>query len=199
LPNGVDLSFWKPSPNLPKNKVFTFLAVGRLENQKGYEYLIKAASLLSKRLSEPFLIVIVGEGSQKNILHKLAVKLNLQNIVIFAGNKTPQETQALLARTDVVICPSLYETTPLTLLEAWSAKTPVIITPVGILRDTPTDFDAALIVPPKDEFSLMRAMARCIKDADFMKTIANKGYKQAKKYAWPAITQTAEVMYKGAL
>lgn len=197
LPNGVDREFWKPNPHAQKNQDFTFLAVGRLEHQKGYDYLIKAAALLNKKTTTAFRVVIVGEGSQKQALHTLAQTLDVNDIVQFVGAKDPQETRALLEQADAIVCPSLYETTPLTLLEAWSGAVPVIITPVGILRDAEPGFKAAFIVPSKSTMSLMRAMATCMNDAAARQKAATHGYEEAKKYAWPQISQKAEIIYRG--
>ncbi len=198
LPNGVDIDFWKPHVAAAQPKTFTFLAVGRLESQKGYEYLVRAAALLTKKQSN-FRVVIIGEGSQKTALSNLVRELHVSRAVQFAGGKNPAEVQAMLTQANAVVCPSLYETTPLTLLEAWSAAVPVIITPVGILRDVPTDFAAAFVVPPKDDRALMHAMEQCMTDEVQRIIVAAKGHKEAKNYAWPIISQTTETLYGHSL
>lgn len=200
LPNGVDLESWETYGFVEKSKKFTFLAVGRLERQKGYEYLVKAASRLA--LAQPnleFEVIVVGEGSQKTALHELVSELGIEHIVSLVGAKSQKEIRILAARADAAVVPSLYETTPLTLLEAWSAALPVIATPVGILHDAPTDFDAACIVPPQNEQALMEAMGRCITDKAWSQAIAAKGHQEAKKYSWPIIMRAAETIYQGVL
>jgi glycosyltransferase involved in cell wall biosynthesis len=199
LPNGVDLNFWRSAPPTTPNSTFTFLAVGRLEQQKGYEYLIKATFLLTNILPAKFRVIVVGEGSQKAALYNLAQTLHVDDIITFAGRKSPEEVRTLLAAADAAVFPSLYETTPLTLLEAWSAAVPVIVTEVGIVRETPAGFDAAYIVPPKDEHALMQAMSRCMTDTIPRQNIAAKGNEEAKKYAWPLIARTAESIYRSTL
>jgi len=193
LPNGVDVPFW----TLPKTQsdTFTFLAVGRLERQKGYEYLIKAVSLL-RHHSQPFCVIIVGEGSQEAKLRKLVISLHLEDIISFVGRKSPKQVRALLAAADAAVLPSLYETTPVTLLEAWSASVPVIVTSVGIMRDVPKDFGAAYVVPPKNEKALMHAMAFYLEYPAERLAIAAKGYQEVKKYSWLLIAQTAKMIYK---
>jgi len=198
LPNGVDLEFWKLPNVTPKDEVFTFLAIGRLEHQKGYDYLIKAAMQLTQKTHTAFRVVIVGEGSQKKALYALAHSLKVEGIVQFVGRKSPQQTRDLLGQAGAIVCPSLYETTPLTLLEAWSGTVPVIITPVGILRDAPTDFDGAFLVQPKDVHSLMEAMAKCMSDDVSRQNAIAKGYEEAKKYAWPLVSKRAEIFYRAA-
>ncbi len=196
LPNGVDLTFWRKVEHDQKNKLFTFLTIGRLEPQKGYEYLIKAAGLLASTSGEPFQVIIVGEGSQKAVLQKHINDLQLNTVVSLAGGKNPHEVRQLLSKTDAAIFPSLYETTPLTLLEAWAAGVPTIITPVGIVRDAPVNFEAAYIVLLKDEQSLTKAMTRCMSDKSARSSIAASGYLEAKKYAWPVIAQSLEAIYR---
>ncbi|HVQ44324.1 MAG TPA: glycosyltransferase family 4 protein [Candidatus Saccharimonadia bacterium] len=178
-----------------KSEVYTFLSIGRLERQKGCEYLIRAAALLIGELPGVFRVVIIGDGSQYDALLDLARELRVEDVVLLVGRKDPSEVRTMLSRTDAAVFPSLYETTPLTLLEAWAATVPVIITPVGILHEVSPDFEAAYIVSPGDERSLMQAMRRCMTDHESSSRVAAKGYEESKKYAWPLIAQSAEAIY----
>jgi len=195
LPNGVNLALWQPYGYTEKNKTATFIAYGRLEAQKGYEYLIKAVALLVA--TQPIQVIIVGEGSQKTKLLQLIDTLHVSENVKLVGRKSPEQIRTFLAQAHAAIFPSLYETTPLTLLETWAAGTPAIATPVGILRDVSTNFDAALVVPLKDEHALAAAMQRYIEDEHLREAVAAAGYDEAEKYAWPHIAQLAERMYRG--
>jgi glycosyltransferase involved in cell wall biosynthesis len=199
LPNGVDLPFWQAKVDTKESQVFTFVAVGRLEHQKGYEHLIKASSRLAQTLPTPLRVIIAGEGSQKTALHKLIRRQKVEDVVTLAGRKSPGEVRVLFHQANAAVFPSLYETTPVTVLEAWAAGVPVIVSAVGILRDVPVDFDAAYVVPPGNEEALAQAMGRCISDAQTRRSVAAKGHKEAAKYAWPKIAQTAESIYKTAL
>lgn len=194
LPNGVDLTFWGKNVDVPKGGDFMFLTIGRLEQVKGYDYLIRAAALLAAT-STAFRVVITGEGSQEAALRELARSLHLESVVTFAGRQTPERIRELLAEAEAAVFPSLNETTPLTLLEAWAAGTPAIVTSVGILRDVPAGFGAAYIVPTRDDQALMQAMYRCMTDAETRSTVAAQGHKEAQKYTWPAIAQTVEAIY----
>jgi glycosyltransferase involved in cell wall biosynthesis len=196
LPNGVDLAMWQPHAHTKKNKKATFVAVGRLEDQKGYGYLIQAAALLPK--TSPVEIIIVGDGSQEKALKKLAQNLGVQHRVTFAGQKTPEEIRSLLATAHGAVFSSLYETTPLTLLETWAVGTPAIATPVGILQGVPANFKAALMVPIKDPRALARAMQRFIKDTKLRQATAAAGNAEANKYDWPVIAGTLETIYQEA-
>lgn len=200
LPNGVDLPFWQAADaHAGASDDCMVLSVGRLERQKGYEHLVAAASLLAHKLTVPFRVVIVGEGSQEKHLRELIRNQGVEDIITLAGRKSPQEVRALFAQAKAAVFPSLYETTPLTVLEAWAAGTPVIVSSVGILRDVPANFGAAYIVPPGDDKALAEAMGRCLTDADSRVAIAAKGYEEVAKYTWPRIAQTAETIYRSVL
>jgi glycosyltransferase involved in cell wall biosynthesis len=203
LPNGVDLEFWRPelaAKSTPaSNYEFTFLSIGRLEQQKGYEYLIKATALLRSAMPEKFRVIIAGEGSQQKILQELARSCGVQDIVEFVGRKTAEEVRSLLIWADAAIFSSLYETTPLTLLEAWAIGVPVITTPVGILRGEPVDTAKAYLAQLRNEKSLMNAMQECMTNGASRAKIAAAGREEAKKYAWPGITQIADSLYRSVL
>jgi glycosyltransferase involved in cell wall biosynthesis len=196
LPNGVDLEFWKPEERHNPEREFVFLTIGRLECQKGCEYLIRAAALLVASGAAPFRIVIIGEGSQEQLLRGLTHSQQMDSVILFTGRKSKEEVRALLAQSDAAVFPSLYETTPITLLEAWASGVPTIVSSVGIVRDTPANFNAAYVVPPQDEQALMRAMEQCMVDATFRSVIGNNGKQEAQKYDWPIIMQTAEMIYR---
>lgn len=195
LSNGVDLQEWTSKSYREKDIIFTFVTVGRLEQQKGYDYLFRAVAQLKKVLVVPFRIVVIGEGSQKDALIELAKRLHVEHLFLFVGRKNPKQVRQLFSEADAAVFPSLYETTPLTLLEAWSAGLASVITKVGILRDVPADFSAAFVVPPMDERALARAMKECIENVPKREVAAAEGYEEAKKYAWPIIARSAEALY----
>ena len=58
--------------------------IGALEKIKGVELLIQAFS--DVRNNKDWLLLIVGDGSQKEYLESLSKKLNIQDKIIFTGN-----------------------------------------------------------------------------------------------------------------
>jgi glycosyltransferase involved in cell wall biosynthesis len=198
LPNGVDMTFWQAAPSRPKNHTFTFVAVGRLEEQKGYDALITAVAILSKQTARPFKVIIIGEGSLQAHLQQRINNEGLGHIIHLAGSKTPREVHQQFTHADAAICTSLYETTPLTLLEAWATHLPVVTTPVGIIRDATTDFNAAFITHAKVA-TLAETMQSCITNETKRLDVAKNGYAEATKYTWPAITKTADAIYRSVL
>lgn len=124
---------WVPNPLvLPKTEappiIFnqpTFLAVGRLHHQKGYDLLLKAFAIFLKNNSA-WRLVILGEGALRSVLEALCVDLNIQDQVIFQG--TVQNPFPFYQAATIFIMASRHEGVPNALLEAMSAGLPAIIT-----------------------------------------------------------------------
>lgn len=198
LPNGIDLKFWHDTDTV-HNEVVTFIAAGRLEEQKGFEYLIKAAKILKNSTSKPFKVLIAGSGSLQQELGILMMDLDVTDRVELVGRRSTKELRKLYSSSDVAVIPSLYESTPLTLLEAWAVKLPVISTPVGILQGNTQHKNDVKLVPVQDEKALARAMRELLEKKDKRDKLAKRGHEAVQQYAWSEIYKTAEAMYEGVL
>jgi glycosyltransferase involved in cell wall biosynthesis len=112
------------------------LFVGRLEEKKGAEYIIKAMPFVLEKHSNAKLIVI-GSGTQEDSLRRLAQKMRLEKSVIFTGALPNTKLPAYYATADIFISPSIIaadgdrEGTPVTIMEALSSGTPVVASGLG--------------------------------------------------------------------
>lgn len=195
LTNGVDLAFWKKDRQ--PHDVFTFITAARLEDQKGIEYLIRSIAEL-KKTKEPFKLIIVGEGSLKEQLKALAKELGVGEIVEFVGRKTPEGVRDLYALSDAVVIPSLWESGPLTSLEAWAMKLPLVITKVGMFANEPDDSTYAKLVEAGDYMALAKPMEELLTDAKKRGDLIKAGYELVQKYTWAAMANTANDLYTEA-
>lgn len=97
--------------------------IGRLVPVKGHIQLVKAANLLKEKFPS-LKIIIVGEGRERANLESEIDRLNLTSNVILVGKI--DQAYRLLKAFDVFILPSQSEGFPLAILEAMSAKLPII-------------------------------------------------------------------------
>ena len=175
IPNGVDIGrFDKEKSGRKKNQKIRFLFVGRLEEQKGGKYLIQAAKILVEK-TKNFQVLVVGDGSQRKMLDNLTKKDKLGSYVTFLGRVGDEKLRELYCTSDVFILPSLWEGLPLTLLEAWAARLPVIVTNVGGISDICVDERNGLIVRPKDPENITEAMLRLIGDEELRRRLGKEG------------------------
>jgi glycosyltransferase involved in cell wall biosynthesis len=134
------------------------LAVGRLAQQKGFDVLLEAMTMLRDREPAP-LLVIAGEGPQAA---RLAARSGaVGSGVRFLGRRA--DIPALLAAADVVAVPSRWEGQPLIVQEALRAGRPLVASRVGGIPSL-TGEDAALLVPPGDPGRLASAVRSVLDD-----------------------------------
>jgi glycosyltransferase involved in cell wall biosynthesis len=181
IPNGVDIGrFDKEKTVITSDKKVRFLFVGRLEEQKGCRDLIQATKILIEK-TQNFQIIIVGDGSQRAILENLTEENNLGSYVIFRGRVEEEKLRELYCTSDAFILPSVWEGLPVTLLEAWAAKLPVIVTNVGAIRDICVDEMNGLVIRPKDPKGVAEAMMRLIEDEELRMRLAKNGAELVKR------------------
>ena len=188
IANGIDVEQFgraRPSPvfDFDGNKVIGMVA--RLDLQKGFEYLLRAARELSKAF--PALkIVIVGEGPHRQAIENMIQRFGLQSSVIVAGQHS--DMPAIYAAMDIFVLPSLNEGLPMTILEAMAASKPVIATRVGAIPMVIKDGETGLLVDPGDANGLRDAFARLLADSDLCRRIGSAGHD------WVSRNYTAEAM-----
>jgi glycosyltransferase involved in cell wall biosynthesis len=100
------------------------LAVGRLVYQKGFDNLLKIASIIDKN-GVDFKLKIFGEGAEEFNLNKQILELKLQNKVFLMGltDNIGQE----YANSNLYLMTSRYEGFPNSLLEAISYGLPCVV------------------------------------------------------------------------
>lgn len=90
-----------------KSEKTELLWAGRFIDWKHPEYAIKAATRL-KAEGYSFHLTMVGGGEMEEELKKQAYENNLQDVVTFAGYKTPQEVREYMEKADIFLFTSDY-------------------------------------------------------------------------------------------
>lgn len=162
IPNGVpsERAVSRRSRNAARRELgvgdaFMVLATGRLAPQKGFEYLVRAAPRIHESLPG-VRIVLAGDGPLEQPLAKLARELAVDDTVSFLGFRS--DVADLLAASDLVVLPSLWEGLSISLLEAMAAARPIVTTSLGSNREVTDDGRAARLVPAKDAEALAAAV-----------------------------------------
>lgn len=137
--------------------------IGRLDHQKGLLYLFEAFEQTVKECPDTRLL-IVGDGPCREMLESLADRLRIRRNIIFTGYM--KDVRFLLALSDVVAIPSLFEGGPLTLFEAMSMGKPVIGTPVGSMGEVIKHGVTGFIVPVRNVEELTKHMLILLQNKD---------------------------------
>lgn len=131
--------------------------VGRIDRLKGADLFIEALAHVDSRTTG----VLVGDGDLRRTLMQRAREAGLDGSVRWPG--AVDRAARLLKAFDVVVLSSRSEGTPMVLLEAMAAETPIVATTVGGIPDVVTEREA-LLVPPEDPMALAGALRRVMND-----------------------------------
>ena len=126
--NGIDLKKIESKLNEKIDIIWnspSFISVGRLEEIKGFKYLLKAFVLVVKKINNASL-VILGEGRLKNELELLTKELNIENNVFLLGFQ--ENPYSFMNNCDVYVMTSIFEGFGNVLIEAMTCGLPIIST-----------------------------------------------------------------------
>ena len=133
IPNIYDISKLQQLSNEPLEKEyenifkdsFVFINIGRLTEQKGQWFLIRAFKKVAEKYPN-VKVIILGDGELKDKLQELINNLNLQNNVHLLGMQ--ENPFKFLKHSNCFVFTSLWEGLPNTVIEALSLNLPVIST-----------------------------------------------------------------------
>lgn len=187
IPNAIPLEEIKRTPPSPEPFPWphTIVSMGRLEAEKGFDLLLKAAAPLLLSAGQ-WGIVLLGEGSERPILCQLAAALGLGNRVLLPGPVDPP--YPWLKRADVFALPSRHEGFGLAVVEAMACGVPVVASgckpgPGEIITH---DVDG-LLVPPGDPVALRQALERLVVDTNLRQRLGAAAVCTASRFDLPAI------------
>lgn len=142
-----------------RDKTFTFISVGRLVEQKGFDILLKAHKLL---LEEGILhnVVILGEGSERKKLEKYIKENCLENTVKLLGFK--KNPYPYIKQADAYVLSSKYEGYPLVLCEALVLNKKVVAGNCTGIQEILANNRYGLIVEKGNEVELKNGMKKII-------------------------------------
>jgi phosphatidylinositol alpha-mannosyltransferase len=201
IPNGVDTDFFrpdvKPAHELGRRRP-RILFVGRFEPRKGLTYLLDALPMIRAAVPEVQCIVV---GSGPRGVEKYRRKLNedMADAVIFTGTIPGKARPHYYASCDVFCAPSTgNESFGIILLEAMATGKPIVASDIEGYRDVLTHGVEGLLVPPKDETALARAIVEILKLSPARRRrMGAAGRAKALKYSWPRVADRVEAFYRG--
>jgi len=165
IPGGVEISKYDINVNVPVkkkelglNSCFVIGSVARLEPQKRLDTLIEAFSNLGVKDS---VLILVGDGSRKVFLQKLANRLSVMDKVKFLG--TRDDVPELLKTFDVFVLPSYYEGMSNSILEAMAARRAIVVSDIEENTTLIKDGINGLVFKVGDSDDLVSKL-RCLHD-----------------------------------
>ena len=144
-----------PESEWPEKSGFTLVFVGRLEPVKNHAFLLKGfAQAIASR--PELRLWMVGDGSERSNLERLASDLGLSGSIKFWGQQL--DVAPFLSAADAFIMSSRSEGLPMSLLQAFSLGLPAIVTDVGGMAEVVRQAQAGFTVALDDAASMSEAI-----------------------------------------
>ena len=164
IPHFYDDTFYRPAGNHPLDGDLSVLHVGRLQENKGQESLVRAMPHLCERFDD-ITLTVAGTGAYSDGLEKLGRKLGVDHAIDWRGYVDHGELPSLYESADVFVYPGLLdEPFGRVLLEALGTFTPVLASDVGstdyIVGEAGVRFEAG------DERALADGLERLVASYD---------------------------------
>ena len=173
---------------------FVFACVGRLHPSKGHKYLIEAVDHL--RETHPFIrILIIGDGPLQKELMGEAQARGLHEQINFIGYRN--DVYRILAASNALVQPSVFEGFGLASAEAMACGLPVISTNLPSIAEVVRHEKTGLLVPPGDSHALAKAMATFVDNPALAAICGANGKQRVEKmFSSQVIVQQYEALYK---
>ena len=191
--SGVDVDHYtaQPFPDGPP----TFLYVGRLLREKGFEDFVEMARRV--RRSRPDVrFVAVGwiDPNPASVAAAEVARWVEEGILEYPGEVA--DVRPHLARCHVLVLPSYREGTPRSVLEAMATGRPVIVTDVPGCRETIVDGQHGMMVPVRDPAALAAAAEQLLADPERMRAMGRRARDRVERLydARQVAAQMTEVM-----
>jgi len=220
--NGIDLAAFQSATNPelvrslgvdPAGRSVVF--VGRITQQKGLPYLLKAARALPKDVQ---LVLCAGAPDTKEIQALVTdlvneLKKERDNVIWIERHLSREELIAVLSSATVFACPSIYEPLGIVNLEAMACGIPVVATATGGIPEVVSHGETGLLVPieqlqdgsgkPLNEDKFVADFADALNQMLANPDIANFGLAGRKRveehFSWDAVAQDTIRVYREAI
>ena len=209
IPNGIRLKeLTEASMERVPGRI---LFVGRLEPMKGIDTLLQAFAILvtlrraqgdngvvmvSSTNHDMAHLRIVGDGSQRGMLERLAVELGIADRVTFVGKVNHDQIAREYASAEIFCGLSRSEAFGNVFIEAQAAGCAVVATSVQGIPDIVHEGVTGMLVPPNDPGAAAEAIGRLFHDSALRSCLTEEGRKNAAGYDWNGISERYAALYE---
>jgi glycosyltransferase involved in cell wall biosynthesis len=206
VPNGIDLSEYE---NLPERGGFRkkysisddekiILYLGRLHKIKGVDLLVKAFADLIKELDDVRLVIAGPDDGFLSTLKGQIDDLKIGDRILFTGPLYERDELEAYVDADVYVLPSVYEIFGITVIEACTCGTPVIVTDRCGIADVVGGRVGCVVGCDKNQ--LRDAIFKVLSDERLRGRFGEEGKEMVREeFGWDMIVRKIEGIYETTL
>lgn len=192
IPNAVPFNTNKIS-NKNKKRI---IAIGRLEEIKGFEYLIDIFNLVHDKYQD-WILTIIGCGSEQKNLEKRIKEYKLEDriqILQFTNN-----VQEELLNSSIYTLTSKSEGFGLVLIEAMECGLPIVSFDIPSSKEIISNLEDGILIPKGDIQEFAKQLSKLMKDYDRRKVYGECAKKNAQRYHMDNIINQWDNLFKSIL
>jgi len=201
IPNGIDTTrFLRPAARLNWRRKEGFsesdiliVSLARLEEQKDPRTLIQAFAAVAARNSRCRLL-LAGSGRLEDAVKQWASQSGFGERIHLLGVRT--DVEDLLCAGDIFALSSLWEGSPLSVMEAMAAGLPVVATEVGGVPELVTSGVTGFLVEPGSSEMLAEALGRLAGDAELRKSMSQAARARAAEFDVRAMAAAYAALFR---
>lgn len=178
----------------PGDRIILF--VGRLVREKGIYELIEVFARVSQRFSEAVLVV-VGDGNEKEALMNLVAEKGIQDKTTFAGSILHKELVWWYAASEIFVLLSNYEGFPNVIKEAMSCSRPVVATRTVGISELVVNGETGILVEPGNVEQTVVALEKLLTNPELSHLMGNYARRliQEKQLSWKKTAEAYREVY----
>jgi len=170
------------------------LFAGTWRKNKGIQDLVPAFTALAEQDTE-VQVTVFGAGVPEAAV-RAAFPAAIQPRVTTASTANDEETARVFATSDLFVLPSLFEGTPLTLMEAMMSGLPIVTTATCGMKDVVSDGVNGLLVPIRSSTRLVEAIQRLRVDPALRERLGRAAQAEAQaRYTWDRVAEVVRKAY----
>jgi D-inositol-3-phosphate glycosyltransferase len=179
------------------------LYVGRFDQRKGIETLVRAVNESQLRDSNNLKLIIGGgstpgnsDGIERDRIEAIINELGMSGFTILPGRLSQDILPTYYAAADVCVVPSHYEPFGLVAIEAMASGTPVVASDVGGLQFTVVHEKTGLLASPQDVHAFASAIDRILLNPEWRDELGKAGRKRVEtKFSWDGVAHQLSDLY----
>lgn len=176
IPTALDLEEFPFEPERKEGQTTTIMAVGRLMEKKGFEYLIKALHIL-KGKGYSFHCNIIGDGPLEGDLRKLIDDLDVGGMISLAGAKSMPEIIEGYGSSDIFVLPCVISSDgdrdglPHTIIESMACGLPTVSTDILGIAELIRHHENGMLARQRDAENLADILIELIGNSELKRKL----------------------------
>ncbi len=184
---GADLKYASVGENRSYDRADRLLFAGTWLTRKGTADLVTAITQLAERHRQLQLQILGGGLPEERVLEDFPEHVRSRVTCVKGANET--ETAAIFAASDIFVLPSLFEGTPLTLIEAMMSGMPIVTTETCGMKDVIRHEQNGLLVPIRSPDSIVAAIECLIENRELRNRLGRSANEDAlREYTWDRVS-----------